>query len=69
MRAGPDNPQINIIARGTQTMSDLFPNRTPVLESPPAGAIPIVPNNGAELTTVNRALNVGTVGDCTGNHA
>ncbi len=50
-------------------MSDLFPNRTPVLESPPAGAIPIVPNNGAELTTVNRALNVGTVGDCTGNHA
>lgn len=50
-------------------MSDLFPNRTPVLESPPAGAIPIVPNNGAELATVNRALNDETVGGCTGNHA
>jgi len=43
-------------------MSDPFTNHTPGLEFPYNGAILIMPNNGAELTTVTHALNVGTVG-------
>ncbi|WP_370275810.1 spike base protein, RCAP_Rcc01079 family [Roseovarius indicus] len=43
-------------------MSDPFTNHTPGLEFPSTGAILIAPNNGAELTTVTHALNVGTVG-------